>query len=363
MAAIYRSLLLLCFLLCTQMGFAQSTTTSASIEKARMYVQQLHQKLGVPGISIAVGRKDKIVWAEGFGFADKDKETPVTPQSIFRMGSISKSLTSAAIGLLYEKGKLNLDAPIQQYVPYFPTKKYPITVRQLAGHQAGIRHYKDASEALNTKHFASVQASLDLIANDTLLFKPGTKESYSSYAYNLIAAAIEGASGEDYLDFMQRRIFKKLKMKHTLPDRNDSLLQHKVTFYQAVSPGQFMPAPRIDVSDRWSGGGLMSTPIDLVKFVQNLPHLLNPKTIEILTTPQKLKDGKSTNYAIGWRSEVMDTTNNRIAIHHGGAITGGRAFLFYLPKEKIVVAMTANALVDFAQKEAYEIAQLFLGEK
>jgi len=354
----YSVLFLLTF--SVQTGFAQK---EAKIEKARAYVQNLHQKLGVPGISIAVGIDDKLVWAEGFGVVNLETKIPVTPQSIFRIGSISKTLTSAAVGLLYDKGKLDLDAPIQKYVPYFPLKKYPVTVRQLGGHQAGIRHYKDFSESLSNQHYASVQANLALILNDTLLFEPGTKEFYSSYGYNVIAAAIEGASGEDYLNFMQKEIFKKLKLQNTLPDKNDSLLANKVTFYHFMMPGKLMVAPPLDLSNRWAGGGFLSTPTDLVQFVQQLPSVLKPKTIAVLTTPQKLKDGTPTNYAMGWRSEIMDTTKNRIAIHHGGAITGGRAFLFYLPKEKMVIAFTANALVSFAEKEAYELAKIFLEEE
>lgn len=361
-----RNYLLFFFLLLflsQQICFAQSAIRETKMEKARAYIQNLQQKLGVPGVSVAVGMNDKLVWAEGFGYADQAKATPVTPQSIFRVGSISKTLTAAAVGLLYDKGKLDLDAPIQRYVPYFPEKKYPITLRQLGGHQAGIRHYKDFSEALNTRHYASVPASLTLIAPDTLLFEPGTQEFYSSYGYNLIAAAIEGASGKDYLTFIQEEIFKKLKMQHTLPDKNDSTLANKVTFYHFMMPGKRILAPPIDVSDRWASGGFLSTPTDLVQFVQQLPTLLKPKTIALLTTPQHLKNGAATNYAIGWRSEIIDPAKTRTAIHHGGAITGGRAFLFYLPKEKVVVAFTANALVDFAQKEAYELAKIFLGEE
>ena len=132
---------------------------------------------------------------------------PVSPdKSLFRVGSVSKTFTAAALGKLVEAGKLALDRPIQAYVPEFPEKEYPITLRLLAGHLACIRHYR-GSEFLSNEYYATVGEGLEIFKDDPLLFKPGTKYAYSSYGWNLISAAIENTSKEPFLDVMEKVVF------------------------------------------------------------------------------------------------------------------------------------------------------------
>src|SRR2546426_9120253 len=148
----------------------------------------------IPGVQVAVAVNGKLVWSEGCGYADAERQQPVTRETQFRIGSVSKPLTATAVVLLYERGKLDLDAPVQRYVPSFPDKGYPITTRQLAGHLAGIRHYRGDEFVLN-RRFGSVGEGLTIFQDDSLLFPPGTRFSYSSYGWNLISAVIEGAAG------------------------------------------------------------------------------------------------------------------------------------------------------------------------
>src|SRR5436190_625564 len=118
----------------------------------------------------------RLVWSEGFGYADAERKQPVTRETQFRIGSVSKPLTATAVALLYEQRKLDLDAPVQRYVPSFPDKGYPITTRQLTGHLAGIRHYKGEEFLLN-RRFATVLDGLTIFQDDSLLFPPGTRFS------------------------------------------------------------------------------------------------------------------------------------------------------------------------------------------
>src|SRR3989441_12200340 len=141
----------------------------------------------IPGVQVAVAVNGKLVWSEGFGDADAERKKPVTRETQFRIGSVSKPLTATAVALLYEQGKVDLDAPVQRYVPSFPDKGYPITTRQLAGHLAGIRHYRGDEFVLN-RRFGSVGEGLTIFQDDSLLFPPGTRFSYSSYGWNLISA-------------------------------------------------------------------------------------------------------------------------------------------------------------------------------
>src|SRR5712671_8010285 len=148
----------------------------------------------IPGVQVAVAVNGKLVWSEGFGYADAERQQPVTRETQFRIGSVSKPLTATAVVLLYERGKLDLDVPVQRYVPSFPDKGTPITTRQLGGHLAGIRHYQGDEFTLNQR-FPTVTAALAIFQNDSLVAKPGTRFSYSSYGFNLISAVVESASG------------------------------------------------------------------------------------------------------------------------------------------------------------------------
>src|SRR3989454_8653088 len=170
---------------------------AAAVARARAIVcDQLAGK--IPGLQVAVAVGGKLVWSEAFGYADLAREVPVTAETQFRIGSVSKPLTAAAVALLYEQGKLDLDAPVQRYVPSFPDKGRPITTRQLAGHLAGIRHYR-GDEFLLNRHFNTVLEGLTIFQGDALLFPPGTKFSYSTYGWNLISAVVEGAAGPGFL--------------------------------------------------------------------------------------------------------------------------------------------------------------------
>ncbi|MFL5571671.1 MAG: serine hydrolase domain-containing protein, partial [Gemmatimonadaceae bacterium] len=176
-------------------AIAASAADRRAIDSARAIMLAGMRRSGIPGASVTVLRNGREIWSEGLGVADLENNLPVTPLTKFRIGSVSKPITAVAMAALVEEGKLDLDAPIQKYVPAFPVKKYPITARELAGHLAGIRHYS-GDEFLSNRHYANVTSSLDIFKNDTLLFRPGDKYSYSTYGFVLLSAVVEGAAGE-----------------------------------------------------------------------------------------------------------------------------------------------------------------------
>ncbi|MGW8283054.1 MAG: serine hydrolase domain-containing protein, partial [Gemmatimonadota bacterium] len=155
-----------------------------AVEYARAILEMMRTERGVPGLSAAVGIDGRIVFAEGFGWADLENRSPATAATKFRIGSVSKPLTAAAIGILVERGKLDLDTAVQAYVPDFPDKRWPVTSRLVAGHLAGIRHY-DGEEFLSTRRYETVSEGLEIFADDPLLFEPGERFQYSSYGWNL----------------------------------------------------------------------------------------------------------------------------------------------------------------------------------
>ncbi|HYP12680.1 MAG TPA: serine hydrolase domain-containing protein, partial [Bryobacteraceae bacterium] len=198
-----------------------SVRSADAIAKARALAVDLVKTKQIPGFAVAVGRNGTILWSEGFGLANVEQQVAATPLTRFRLGSVSKVLTAAGVARLVETGRLDLDAPVQRYVPAFPLKQWPVSTRQLAGHTGGIRHYlpEDFKGALKgAPHFDSVAGSLALFANDSLAFEPGTQYSYSSYGWNLISAVIEGASGQDFLSFMQAEVFEPLGLRSLAAD-------------------------------------------------------------------------------------------------------------------------------------------------
>jgi CubicO group peptidase (beta-lactamase class C family) len=295
----------------------------------------------IPGVQIAVAIDGTLVWSEGFGYADAARRRRVTRETQFRIGSVSKTLTAAAVALLYEQGKLDLDAPIQRYVPTFPEKGYPITTRQLAGHLAGIRHYRDR-EFFQNRRFATVRDGLAIFQDDSLLFPPGTRFSYSSYGWNLVSAAVEGAAGEDFLPYITAHVFRPLGLAHTAPDRTDSVIPDRTQFYDADSTGAYHVAPLVDNSYKWAGGGFVSTAEDLVKFGSALvaPGFLRRETLDLLFTSQRTSAGEETGYGIGWFLRA-DSLGHRWAFH-GGTAVGGTAVFGVDRDAHVVVAVLTN---------------------
>ena len=338
---------------------AARLTQDQRITRAREYARRTIAADRIPGMTAAVAIDGKVVWAEGFGFADLENQVPMTAESRIRIASISKAVTAAAVGLLHEQGKLDLDAPIQRYVPTFPEKPWPITTRQVAGHVAGIRHYRDG-EFESMKPYPTVTQALDIFKNDSLMFQPGARYLYSTYGWNLISAVVEGAAGEPFVTYMRRQVFEPLGMKSTTPEYVDSIIPKRVHYYMRDSAGPMRNAPYVDNSNKWAGGGFLSTPRDLVIFGSALlkPGFLKQETIDLLWTPQRTADGKSTNYGIGWTS-VTDSTGRRVVSHSGGAMAANSLLLIY-PKERVVVAVVTNTNSRFAGAGAREIARIFL---
>ena len=166
---------------------------------------------------------------------------------------------------LVQSGKLDLDAPIQKYVPAFPQKGSVITVRMVAGHLGGIRHYQ-GDEFVIQKHYDNVTEGLAIFKDDPLVAPPGRKFNYSSYGFNLLSAAIETASGQDFLSYMQANVFAPIGLVHTTPDRNAQIVEQRSRFYELPKNGPVENAPYVDNSCKWAGGGFLSTAEDLVRF-------------------------------------------------------------------------------------------------
>src|ERR1035441_9040402 len=189
----------------------------------------------IPGVSVAIVENGAVEWTAGFGTADLESSVPATSHTLYRLASISKSITATATLLLWQQGILDLDAPVQKYCPAFPEKNTPITTRELLGHIAGIRDYKsdsqDDPESGNTRHFPNpIQAGLDFFKNDALVAKPGTEFHYSTQGYTVVGCAIEGASGEKYTDYVGKNVLTPAGMAHTVVDDRFAIIPFRARF-------------------------------------------------------------------------------------------------------------------------------------
>lgn len=314
---------------------------SEAIEKSSHVIDTLMTSQDIPGIQIAVWKEGEVVFSEGFGHADLEHNVPMSPNTKLRIGSVSKTLTSAAVGKLYEEGKLDLGASVQEYVSYFPEKRYPINVRQVAGHTAGIRHYR-GEEFLMNERFETVKEGVDIFDEDTLLFEPGTDYSYSSYGWNLISAVVEGAADTTFLSYMEREIFNPLGMEETVAEYTDSLITNRTSYYAEGENGEIINAPAVDNSYKWAGGGFIGTAEDLLTFGEQIfwGDFLQPETVDMLTESLELNSGDKTNYGIGWRTGT-DKEGRRYYGHSGGSVGGTTQFVVF-PEQEVIVAVVAN---------------------
>lgn len=275
-----------------------------SVSDVENWFEQAVSSPTVPGISVAVADKTGVVFAEGFGYADIENQVAMTPEHKLRIGSVSKLIAAAGMMRLYDQGKLDLDKPITDYVPEWPSKHAPLSLRQLASHTAGVRHYKDgADEFLLNKTYSDISSSLNLFKDDDLLFEPGTDHSYSTFGWTLVSAGMEGADAQrDFRQIIEQEVFEPLKLTHTAFDDQYTLIEKRVRPY-SVYEGKLYNSPQTDHSYKWAGGGFISTPSDITRFaVAHLDgHYLNPLSVEAMFTPAKLNSGETVGFGIGWK--------------------------------------------------------------
>src|ERR1700726_4958723 len=304
----------------------------------------------VPGVSLAVVEDGEFEWGSGFGLADVENNAPASEHTLFRLASISKSLTATAAMELWEHGKLDLDSPVQKYCPAFPQKPWPITTRELLGHLAGIRYYhvpetpysvsQADPEVGNTRHFENgIEGGLKFFANDPLLAQPGTHFNYSTQGYTLAGCAIEGASGEKYADYVRESVLVPAGMLQTRPDDRFAVIPLRTRFYSKDKSGAVVNAEFLDSSYKVPGGGWLSSAPDMARFEVAIltDRLMKRATRDIMWTPQIPSDGLGRMvYGLGWQAGTTEGVGD---VGHGGSQQGTSTMMLIAPAARAGVVV------------------------
>jgi len=281
----------------------------------------------IPGLSVAYATDLELRWSKGFGLADVDQAVPAKAQTVYRLASVSKPITAVAVMQLVEKGKIDLDRPVQTYVPTFPRKPWEITARHLLPHVSGIRHYK-IGEQRSTKTYESLTEGLGIFKDDSLDGEPGTKFSYTSYGYNLLGCVVEGASGATFVDYLRENVFKPARMERAGADDVRAIIPDRARGYGKTKEGGLRNATLIDTSYKLPGGGLRCSAEDLAKFGCAFlrGELVGKETVERMITVQKTRDGEPVGekdregvfqgVGLGWF--ILTDSAGRRVIRHGG---------------------------------------------
>jgi CubicO group peptidase (beta-lactamase class C family) len=321
----------------------------------------------VPGLSVAVAVDGHVVWTEGFGWSDVESHAPVTPLTRFRLGALSKPLTAVAAALLYDQGRLDLDAPVQRYVSAYPQKQWSVTTRQLMGDVAGVHRIRgDNNDAMPGTHCASVGQAVAMLSDDPLMFQPGTQYRYSIWGWVLVSAVVEGAAREPFARFMAHNVFEPLTMERTVTaeteDLDDVTPRHSPRWVFGIRLG-VEEGLRPDYSCLAGAGAFLSTPADLVRFGSAMlqPGLLNAGTIAAFETPGRLASGVPTTYALGWTVGTVQLAGEAARlVSHRGNPAGGTVSLLIFPDLGLAIAAAANASgTSTVDPFARQVAEVF----
>lgn len=326
---------------------AQSKISSEKENKIDSLVAAYMSRNNIPGASVAIVKDNKRVFARGYGMADMENFVPATPATIFRLASVSKPITAVAVMQLVEQGKIDLNAPVQKYLPQFPKKKYPVTVKQLLSHTSGIRHYQ-GNEFLLNKAFASYDDALTIFQEDSLMHKPEVQQTYSTYGYTVLGAIVESVTGMSFIDYLKQNIFEPANMDQTFEDDPRKIIAQRSENYDTIAGGIVVNSLPVNTSYKVPGGGLISNAYDMSNFLVALQQdkLLKKETWKHMTTETKTSGGEPTHYGLGWILGIPPFPgfpNLPNAVWHGGVQQGSTTAILMLPEEKAGVVLLSNS--------------------
>jgi CubicO group peptidase (beta-lactamase class C family) len=334
-------------------------------------------KLDAPSLSAAISVDGVIVWAGAAGHADIEQGAAATPSTIFRLGSSSKAVTSAAMGVLIDKGAVDLEAPLSRYMPDLSAPLADVTVRQAMSHTGGVRNYGlclcfPVWEHLNRRHYDGAQRdTLRSFEKSPLLFSPGEGFAYTSLGYNALGGVIEAASGKSFETHVRDAVFEPLGMRRSGLETG-ATPEGLAQFYE-VESGAYKLAFAVDNSNKLPSGGVTSTPSDMTRLGAAMidSALFSAATRDRLIDPQELADGSPNDqgYALGWRfnpaGEVMGGEIVTPRYSHHGTAQGSTSYFIVYPDYGLVVSVMMNkgqTSLDDLSEQAAPMIDAVIGE-
>ena len=306
------------------------------------------------GGSILVAQNGQPVVSKGYGMANIELAVPNTPQTVFRLGSVTKQFTAMAIMMLQERGKLRVSDPVCQYLTDCPAAWQPLTIRHLLTHTAGIPNYTNFPDFARTAVLPTSSADMvGMLRDKPLEFAPGEKFAYSNSGYYVLGIIIERASGKTYADFLQANIFTPLAMSNTGYDNPSTIIRNRAAGY-ARQAGETVNAAYMDMTIPFAAGALYSTTDDLLRWDQALykDTLVSQKSLDEIFTPDK------GGYGYGWS---IGKRFDRQVIAHGGGIYGFATEIARFPADRATVIVLSNVEGAAAGKIANDLAAVVFG--
>jgi D-alanyl-D-alanine carboxypeptidase len=308
-------------------------------------------KTDEPGAAVIAVKNGQVVFRKGYGMAEMELGTPIQPEMVFKIGSITKQISATAILMLAERGELSIDDEITKYFPDFPMEGERVTIKHLLSHSSGLPDYWRMDEfdrLIEREYFRMVTGSfeaseiINVFTSKSLEFRPGDQFQYCNSGYFLLGLTIEKVSGATYGEFLKENIFDPLGMDHTCYGDNTELVRGRVQGY-VKKDDRFVNNPHrcLDNILEFAAGGLMSNVDDLAKWDESLytEKLVSSKALEEMFTANMLNNGEPSRYAFGWF--VTDCCDLE-AFCHAGEVTGFRSFVIRVPEAHVYIAILGN---------------------
>jgi CubicO group peptidase (beta-lactamase class C family) len=334
--------------------------TVAHADEIDEYIKLRIAKEHLPGLSLAVVRNGRVVKLKGYGYADLEFRVPASPETVYQIGSITKQFTAAAILLLAQENRINLEDSISKCILGTPETWKDITIRDLLTHTSGLP--REGIPTSDKTMFADYteEELLKSAMGLPLLSPPGAKYSYGNLEYDLLAIVIERVTGRPYADFLQERIFRPLGMASTRVDDRRAIVPNRARAYLWTSGNLQRCEPQVSPTMFIGSGSMISTVADLAKWDEalNSDALLNATSRKAMWTPAKLSDGTSTDYGFGW---VISSTKGHVNVHHNGAMNGFVGNILRLGDDRLTVIVLVNQSgLSNTERIAMGVARIYI---
>ena len=314
----------------------------------------------VAGLSVAVEQDGELQLAKGYGMADLEQDVAADRSTVYRIGSITKQFTAAAIMQLVEAGQISLDAPIQEYVD-FPTGDHEVTVEHLLHHTSGIKSYTSLGEewARTIPLPVSHEEILALIVDKPFDFSPGDEWRYNNSGYYLLGMIVENVSGSSYAAYVEQTLVAPLGLKRTTYCDEKRLISGRAEGYE-FEDGELVNDDPISMTQPFAAGSLCSTVLDLLRWQAALEsgEVVNSGSYTRMTTVATLNDGEATRYGYGLGVGDLD---GHLRVSHGGGINGFATYLASYPDDDLRVVVLTNTPGLTATQLSEQIARYALG--